>query len=338
MSTDRKRLVLRAAALCAAALLLLAGGLALIDRWQQDRYRETRIPGTDEFMQTGTVMWEGEAYRKIPAVTTVLIAGIDQEADAQLGVGTSRYRNGGQADFLLLLAIDHTNRQIRQLQIDRDTMTDVTVLSVYGRVMDSQVMQICLSHSFGANREENARYTVRAVQGLMNGMEIDGYYMLDYSAVSVLNDALGGVTVTVPDDMTSVNPAWEKEKDVTLTGSEAETFVRTRQTVGAGTNEERMRRQKEFMQKALSLLRARLSRDSTFGSRLLSVLRRYAVTGFSSQQLLEEMQKSAGYEVLPVEYLEGTYTIGNSGYMEFYPAEGSAEKWIMQNLYTRKQP
>ena len=33
------------------------------------------------------------------------------------------YRDGGQSDFLLLLVLDHKNKTIRQLQIDRDTMT-----------------------------------------------------------------------------------------------------------------------------------------------------------------------------------------------------------------------
>lgn len=337
MNGDRKRVALRAAILCAAALVLLAAGIRLIDDWQQSQYREVRSQDNNEaFQQAGTVEWAGGKYRKIPAVTTLLIAGIDQEKDEQRGVGTSRYRNGGQADFLLLLAIDHTNRQIRQLQIDRDAMTEVTVLSVYGRESGTREMQICLAHSFGANRQENARYTVRAVRGLLNGLEIDGYYMLDYGAVASLNDALGGVTVTVPDDMTAVNPAWEKGSQVTLKGSEAETFVRARKTVGEGTNEERMRRQKEFMEKAVGLLQRKAAQNASFGSRLLSSLRNHAVSSLTVQQLVEEMQSAAGYAVQPVQYLEGEYKIGESGYMEFYAREGSAEAWIMQNLYAKQ--
>ena len=337
MNQNQRRIAFRAVGLCAAAAILLAAGLMVLDFWQKSQYQEVRGEGTEAFMNAGLVEWEGAQYKKTPAVTTMLIVGIDREADAQQGVGTSRYRNGGQADFLLLLAIDHTNRRIHQLQIDRDTMAEVTVLSVYGQETGSRVMQICLSHGYGANPEENARYTLRAVRKLMDGLEIDGYYMIDYNEVALLNDLLGGVEVTVPDDMTSVNPLWKKGSEITLHGKEAEQFVRTRQTVGEGTNQERMRRQNAFMQSAIQMIRKEISSDASYTLRLLSALKAHTVTNYSDQQLAGEMQRSAGYEVLPLEYLEGEYRLGESGYMEFYMQEGSAENWIMRSLYTRNQ-
>lgn len=335
MNANRK-IVFRALALCAAALIMVLAGLKLIDRWHAQQYQESRGTGTQEFMASNQAVWEGATYKKTSAVTTLLIAGIDRDVSDQQGVGTSRYRNGGQADFLLLLAIDHTHRQIHQLQIDRDTMADVTVLSVFGQETGTRVMQICLSHSYGANAEENARYTMRAVRKLMNDIEIDGYYMVDYSAIPILNDALGGVTVTVPVDMTSVNPAWKAGAAVTLHGDEAELFVRTRKTVGEGTNAERMGRQGLFMQNAILKMREQLSDDASFAGTLLSALKAKSATNLSDQQWIKEIQNSLGYEVLPIEYLDGQYAVGESGYMEFYAAEGSAENWIMHHLYTKQ--
>ena len=336
MNRRRMRVLLRSMLMLTATLAILLAGMRWVD-WQQDQlYQETRDTGTEEFMQAGSVLWEGARYRPTAAVTTFLIAGIDRLDSETQGVSSSRYRSGGQADFLLLVAVDHTNRRIHQLQIDRDAMTDVTVLSVYGQETGTRVMQICLSHSYGANKEENAAYTLRAVRGLLNDIEIDGYYMIDYSAISALNDALGGVTVTVPDDMTSVEPAWEKGAVVTLQGSQAELFVRTRRTIGEGTNRERMRRQNEFMKNAVALLREKLADDPGFGSQLLSRLKRSATTNCPDQMLLEEIQSSAGYELLPVEYLDGEYAVGESGYMEFTPSEDSAEQWIMAHLYTKE--
>lgn len=334
MISDKKNVLIRAAVLCVTAIILFFGGIAVVDLVQQEQYAEVRGKGTAEFMNAGIVVLEGERYKKTPAVTTILVTGIDQEANEQQGISTSRYRNGGQADFLILLSIDATNRQIHQLQIDRDTMTDVTVLSVFGRETGTRVMQICLANSYGANRTENAQYTLSAVRRLMgDDVEIIGYYAVDYSAVSVLNDTLGGVTVTVPDDMTSVNPLWEKGKVIRLEGQEAETFVRTRQTIGQGTNEERMRRQNEFMRSAISQMRDKLSEDSSFASTLLNALKQNATTSLSDQTLLGFLLDSSSYTVLPVEYLEGEYKIGDSGYMEFYADENAAKNWVFRHLY-----
>ena len=335
MNTGRKKTVVRAVVLCGIVVGLLYAAVRFIDHVQREQYVESRGTGTEAFMEAGSVEWEGERYKRTPGVTTILVAGIDRERDARQGVSTSRYRNGGQADFLLLLAVDHTHRQIHQLQIDRDAMTEVSVLGVYGQETGTRVMQICLAHSYGANGEENARYTVKAVRGLMGGIDIDDYYMLDYGAVPVLNDALGGVTVTVPDDMTSVNPRWAKGSVVTLAGDEAETFVRTRKTVGEGTNEERMRRQNAFMHSAVSALREQLARRAEFGGQLIASLREHVATSLSDQRLLETMQGAVDYEVLPVEYLDGEYKVGESGYMEFHAGEDSAERWIMRHLYTK---
>ena len=337
MSADRRKILIRTAIFCMIALALLLGWLKYIDESQKEQYPEERSEGTAEFMQSGAVEYQGDRYRKTPAVTTLLIGGIDHGASVSEGVSTSRYRNGGQADFLLLLAIDHTNQQIHQLQIDRDAMAEATVLSVYGRETGTRVMQICLAHSYGANKAENARYTQRAVQNLLGGeIQITGYYMVDYSAVSVLNDLLDGVTVVVPDDMTSVDPAWTLGSTVTLTGSQAETFVRARKSVGEGTNLERMGRQSEFMQKAIIRLREKLSADTGFGAQVLTALKKNAAASLSDQELLEEVYSSLRYTVLPVEYLAGEYRIGESGYMEFYPAENSAHDWIMRHLYTKE--
>ena len=154
--------------LCVACLLVL---LQFADRSRPGSLEEVRETGNQAFMDEGIVTWNGQKYRKKPALTVILLGGIDKTAQ-ESGARTSSYRNGGQADFLLLLAIDHGNKQVHQLQIDRDTIADVTVLGVYGNETGTQPLQVCLAHSFGARPEDNAKYTVRAVQSLLDGLDI----------------------------------------------------------------------------------------------------------------------------------------------------------------------
>ena len=77
MSPEKKKILMRSLLLTIAAVALLAGGVKLIEYQQQKQYQEARSAGTDEFMQSGTVVWEGKKYRKTPGLTTLLIAGID---------------------------------------------------------------------------------------------------------------------------------------------------------------------------------------------------------------------------------------------------------------------
>lgn len=327
-----KHLWIRSLVIGALALILLVSALILLQREDDAHYTEKRGTMSEHFGQLKTVEWKGQTWREKPAVTTLLIAGIDKP-DVQEQTG--RYRNGGQADFLMLLAIDQTDKLIHQLQIDRDTMTDVQILGVFGNEVGTRVLQICLAHSYGGSKQDNAKYTVKAVQNLLDGMEIDGYYIVDYSAVPLLNDVLGGVKVHLEYDMTSVNPAWVKGADVILHGKDAEAFVRSRMTVGAGTNEERMVRQNEFMRNAINTMNKKISMDLSFGEVMLNTLSDIAVTNFSQKRLLEELNAAYNFTVLPVDHPQGTYSIGTDGFMEFHMEEGAAVEWVLNHLYTK---
>ncbi len=330
----RRRTWIRAAIILAAAAVILTAGILILQKIDRDQYAETRGTMTDGFGQMRTVEYNGVTYREKPAVTTMLIAGIDKVDDSSDTI-RNQYRNGGQADFLLLLAIDHTDKVVHQLQIDRDTIAEVAVLGMFGNETGTRKMQISLSHGFGKTPEDNAKYTMRAVQNLLNGLELDGYYMISYSAVPILNDALGSVTVDIAFDMTSVHPGWTKGSTVTLHGQEAEDFVRSRMSVGAGTNEERMVRQNEFMQKAVAQMNRRISADLSFGESLLNQLQSIATTNFSQKRLAEELSKAYNYKILSVDHPAGDYAIGEDGFMEFHMKEGAATEWVLEHLYTK---
>ena len=337
MHDQRKTVLLRA-----AVSLVIAGAVFFFllmltnQSWtKQYQYPEIREAGNQAFMDEGIVEWNGERYRKKPALTTLLVAGIDKDGTENASPRVN-YRNGGQADFLMLLAIDHGEKQIHQLQIDRDTMAEVMVLGVYGNETGTRELQICLAHSFGARAEDNARYTVRAVRTLLNDLEIDGYYMVDYSAVPLLTDLVDGVPVTIAEDMTPINPEWYKGHTITLKGSDAETFVRTRKSIGSGTNAERMNRQAVYMRGAIDRIYQKLSETKDFASELVSTIQSIAVTDMTNQRLLEEINGARSYEVLPVDHFPGRYEQDDNGFIEFYPDEGSVTEWIMNHLYSAR--
>lgn len=332
----RRKTLIRAAFSAAAALIILAAGIIIIRNMDRDQYTDNRDQMTEGFGQLKTLEWNDAVYREKPAVTTILIAGIDRTEEPEPR-GVWKYRSGGQADFLLLIAIDHSGKKIHQLQIDRNTITDVAVLGVFGNETGTRKLQICLAHSFGETPQDNAKYTIRAVQNLLEGIEIDGYYMVNYTAVPIINDALGGVTVTIPDDMTNENPSWIPGTNVTLHGEEAETFVRARKSVAGGTNKERMVRQNEYMRNAILIMNKKISKDIGFGENLLKNIQNLSVSNMTIKRLAEELNKAYDYEILEVEYPEGEYIFNPStNYIEFHMREDAAVEWILRHLYTKQ--
>ena len=339
-----KRTWIKAAVFSLIGVAVLAVAIILLNNNDNAYYQQKRGTMTEGFGELRTIEWQGDTYREKPAVTTILLIGIDK-SNALENVDESEYRKGGQADFLMLIAIDKTDKKIHRLQIDRDTMTDIRIIGTFGTDAGTRVSQICLSHGYGATPEENAENTLWAVKNLMGDLEIDGYYMIDYSAMPTLNDALGGVPVKLQFDMTSVNPEWTKGKTITLHGKEAETFVRSRMTIGAGTNEERMVRQAEFITNAITKMKQRISNDLSFGEGLLTTISSLAYTNFSRGRLVNELYESYGFEYLPIDHPEGTYVEASGedaegymwGFMEFRMKENSVIEWMLDHLYTKKQ-
>ena len=331
-----RNLWVRAGILVIAAVLILGAGLWFLQRTDDEKYKETRGTMTEGFGQLKTVEVNGVTYREKPAVMTMLLAGIDRPMkDEEAEEGTSlNYRDGGQADFLLLLAIDHTDKKIHQLQIDRDTMTEIDILGIFGNEAGTRTAQICLSHRYGATARDNAKFTIQAVERLLDGVKIDGYYMMDYTAIGQLNDALGGIAVTINDDLTGLHEDWEKGSRITLHGDEAEEFVRARMGVGQGTNVERMARQNEFMTNAIAAMKQKSRKDLSFGENLFKQLEKQSVTNMTIKWLAQELSESGDYETGKVDYLPGEHRIGAEGYMEFYMEEGAAAAWVLQHLYT----
>ena len=117
MHEHRKTVLLRA-----VVSLVIAGTVLFIlftltnQSWTKKyQHPEIRETGNQAFMDEGIVEWNGERYRKKPALTTLLVAGIDKDGMESASPRVN-YRNGGQADFLMLLVIDHGEKQIHQLQ------------------------------------------------------------------------------------------------------------------------------------------------------------------------------------------------------------------------------
>lgn len=75
-----------------------------------------------------------------------------------------------------------------------------------------------------------------AVSNLLFDLKIDGYLAANISSIALLNDEVGGVTVTIQDEgLDSRDPALTKGRTVRLNGKQAEIFVRYRDITKAQT-------------------------------------------------------------------------------------------------------
>lgn len=252
-------------------------------------------------------------------ITNYLLIGIDREK-----LVVTDYQSGGQADFILIISIDRRSRTITPVMIDRDAMTEVTTYGIFGNVAGKRRMQVCLAQAFSGSGVTGSRNTAEAVSGLLGNIRIHRYLLLDLDGIAILNDAVGGVQVTLEDDLTALSPVLKKGDTVVLRGDLAEHFVRGRTTVADGTNASRMTRQQTYIEAFLKTVTARLDADSSFIAEVFDDLGSHLETDTDKQLLINDVNTYKNYAWQDLVLLPGTHTIGEDGFAEFWIDEKAA--------------
>ena len=317
-------------------VLLVLAGLYLGAQWLEDKNASPEPRGDYRLRyEDKQLTVNGQTYRQRSNLITILFMGIDQEDISDSTPAYLRYLSGGQADFLRLMVIDPLEKTIAQIEIDRDTMTPITMLNTLGEKLGYRTAQICLSHSYGDGKEQSCGYTVEAVSNLLYNLPIKYYAAMNLDGISTLNDMLGGVTVTLADDFSHLDPAMAKGTTLTLVGDQAEIFVRSRMTVGVGTNEARMARQRQYVSQMMELLHQKIQESSDFIGALFDSLAPQLCTNMSRAQMMNEAWTARNYTRLPLQSISGVHQEGDYGYIQFLPDEASLEQVILDVFYQK---
>lgn len=245
--------------------------------------------------QVSTLLYNGKQYKMRENVEVIVIMGID---DRENQGNTNTYINNSQADVLYVFAIDHNNKTYKSLQINRDTVTGIQTLLADGTKDSIVPVQIALAHGYGRTEEARCLNTVEAISALMFDVPVDHYISLNMSAIPVLNEQVGGVTVTVPAGLESADPAFVEGASVTLKGDQAERFVRSRLILDDNTNEFRMQRQQIFLNAWKEQANAKMEADSSFALNLVFALSDYMTSDMSANALSDFATQLSDYQDL----------------------------------------
>ena len=306
-------------AICVVLAVTVAVFAFLAERRASQEYIENAGAAVHAVITPTSIEYKGESYPLKKHIESILLIGTDKSTveHAETDEGITPFFNYEQADFLALLVIDNDTQTCSIIQINRDSMTDVPWLSVTGDVGGTSYEQIALSHTYGSGKEDSCVNTRNAVSSLLFDAPIDKYIAFSMSAVPVLNDLVGGVTVTIVDDLTPVDPDFVQGKTITLRGEQSLSFVRARMTVGDGTNISRMRRHRDYLQGFMTSARSSFNSDSKFALKAIEALTPYMTTDMTAEAMSALVEKLDTYTIEPIQHSLGENKLGEKFY-EFY--------------------
>ena len=240
-----------------------------------------------EKWQEGDISYNGKKYRYNSSIKTYLFLGTDNEGTMAESTGGLV---GGQSDAMFLLVTNGNAETMSIVSINRNSMTMVDIYDLLDNCADQQRMQICLQYAYGDGGRTSCVRTAATVSRLFYNIPINGYFAMNMDAVPILNDAVGGVTVEVMQDLKneSLGVSLKKGETVTLNGKEAYVYIRSRDINEFDSASRRLERQNQYLLQLFKRVKdLALGNEATI-ARISELMEDYLVTSIDFVKLAED--------------------------------------------------
>ena len=274
-----------------------------------------------------TITYEGKQYSYNHNLMNILFLGID---NTDMLVGNEIPGEAGQSDCIMLLTLDKSKKEAKIMQIPRDTMTEVDIYDVAGNYNTTVTEQIATQYAYSIGGKSSCLATVKTVSELLYELPIDGYLAMDYSSIAPVNDAIGGVALTIPKDYTQILPEFKEGTTLKLNGQQAHKYVRWRDTNASFSNNDRMERQVQYIPAMIDTIRKNMDSNENYFKVLYPLVEKYMVTDLTEDQVNELVD----YNLVTsdIRFLPGEGKKGEK-YEEFYVNDEKLKKMLIETFY-----
>lgn len=315
-------------------LLLLLGLLAAAGVSAVLLYRTGKSSMQTEEPES-LIEYQGSQYRYRTDSVNILLIGVDSS-------GTNGYLKtqgggNGQSDVIVLANMNLDDKKLTLIPINRDTMTQVAVQNENGEFVRYEDLQLALSYAYGINSQDSARLTMDAVSHLFYELPIQGYFTVNISGISLVNDLVGGVDLVLTEDYVEEwGDGYFKGATIHIQNTMAEDYIRTRHGKADGTNTARMERQKAYFIALAKKVLAETRKNPTLPIRIYQQLERYMTTDIDLKEAtyLASNAVACGFSEDSIRRVEGTLNTENE-YAEFYTDDQALYEMILDVFYEK---
>ncbi|QFQ97896.1 LytR family transcriptional regulator [Streptomyces phaeolivaceus] len=254
--------------------------------------------------------------------------------DKRTGTGNTKYGDAesvGHADTTILLHVSKDRSNATAMSIPRDMIVDVPECPTTQEDGSTKDIAATSNVRFNTSLGQYGRTpscTMRTVEEL-TGIKSDHFMVADFNAVKTLSTAIGGVEVCLAKDIKDSKSKLDLSAGKhTIEGEEALAFLRTRYSVGLGSDLSRIELQQQFLS---SMIRQMKSKDTLTDPTKVLDLAEAATSALSVDSKISDIKKlaSLGQEVGKVKTKNITFTtvpvIDNTDGATVLPKPQSAE-------------
>lgn len=284
-------------------------------------------------LEEGQIYYNGEILQYNEDILTFLCLGVDA------GAGVLKEKvpgKGGQADAVMLIVVNPHKETLQVINVNRDSMVEIELYDTQGDFAGAKTMQIALQYAYGDGKELSCELMEKVVSQLFYGIPIHGYVAFDMEAIPILNDSVGGVSVTVREDMTKYKKGWTEGAAIDLTGEDALLYVREREDESGelGSNVKRIERQKQYLLAFARKLKEKAKSDITIPITLYGKVQEHMVTSLSVDEITYLTSSILGYDfsMEDIISIQGNMAMGDKN-EEFHVNDEMLRELIIETFY-----
>lgn len=304
------------------SLRSLKGQAVTADAW------EAYDSALGERVLPDAVSWNGGEYRRNEQIYTILCMGIDTEND-MVAEGTGM-RTGAQSDANFLVVVDAEQDKLSVLAIPRDTMTEIACFDTEGTSTGVIRDHLALQYAYGDGGNRSCELMQQSVSRLFCHQPVDAYVTFSLNAIEALNGLVGGVSVTLMEDLDGHRVG----EEITLNNEQAYQYIRTRDCEEDYSAEYRLQRQKQYLTAFIEKMIVYTKEDIRTPFRMYEQVSDSVLTNLSDVQILSlvllglqcDFSEDSLY-VVPGEQVIGGY------YEEYHVDEQGLYELILEIFY-----
>lgn len=279
-----------------------------------------------------TILHNGKEYQYREDVINILCMGIDKTEAMERKVESRDIL--GMADAILLVSIDTKNDTVKIIAIPRDTMTNVRMTSETGEVEDKAEMQLCYQYGYGKRTEQSNELMVESVSELLYNVPIEKYCAINFEALPVLNDAIGGVDVVVQEELAEYEPEFVYGANLHLEGDLALKYVRVRNKTSIDSVVLRTQRQKQYALAFLEKAKSVVAEDVSLPVKIFQELQENMSTNISIPDITYLVPELLNVDVSEdiIQMLPGESVPGEQ-FLEFHVDQSALKELVIDTFY-----
>lgn len=285
-------------------------------------------------------IYEDKVYAYNHDLINILCMGIDSYESLEKDAAQSER---GQADAVYLISLNTKTRDVKVVSIPRDIMVPIEIYNTSGEKIATQSAQLTLQYAYGKDEKESCKLMSQKVSELLGNIPIHRYCALNFNAIPYLNDAVGGITVTMDPDYVDASLAttstdFRPGNTVLLQGGMSLNYLHIRDITTYASAAERMERQKNYIRKYIETAKTKIKQDPKILFQMYKVLDVNMTTNISNTELLSlaTFLENMKFETDDIVSLNGTRIKGEK-YEEVYVNDEETMKILTEVFFNEVQ-